>query len=445
MLGGGVPVCFRGELGFLQLDIGAHGAIGVAAGEVEHRVVQGVEAGQGDELELVAQVGQLLLERRDLGVRQVLLPVEARRAVVGQELAGELGVDRRGEVASELDVRLSRLDPQQVRVGGEGESAADDRLDAGTDPVEPFRGALAGGELLVPLVDVAGEQVGGEGIRAGDDDGRHSRHVGREASGVQGADVLLRGHEHLAAEVAALLLAGQLVFPVDARGTGLDERLRELVGVQRSAETGLRVGDDRGEPVLCGLAFGVLQLVLADEGVVDATHDGRHGVGGVQRLVRVRLTGEVAVGGDLPSGEIDGLQSRPHLLHGLAPGVRAERPDVVLGVQEVPEVVGAAVGERGLFADRAADADDVFCRVGALDAVPARVGVPDLLELGGRLNLVAGSQTGGAGRRGVGGVRHGVSSVDPAAVPVWRGSTVREVRKPQRPIWERRSGKILFL
>lgn len=257
--------------------------------------------------------------------------------------------------------------------------------------------------------------------------------------------MLLRGHEHLAAEVAALLLAGQLVFPVDARGTGLDERLRELVGVQRSAETGLRVGDDRGEPVLCGLAFGVLQLVLADEGVVDATHDGRHGVGGVQRLVRVRLTGEVAVGGDLPSGEIDGLQSRPHLLHGLAPGVRAERPNIVLGVQEVPEVVGAAVGERGLFADRAADADDVFCRVGALDAVPARVGVPDLLELGGRLNLVAGSQTGGAGRRGVGGVRHGVSSVDPAAVPVWRGSTVREVRKPQRPIWERRSDEILFL
>jgi hypothetical protein len=33
-------------------------ALGVAGGEIEHRVVEGVEAGQRDELELVAEVGQ---------------------------------------------------------------------------------------------------------------------------------------------------------------------------------------------------------------------------------------------------------------------------------------------------------------------------------------------------------------------------------------------------
>jgi len=56
-----------------------------------------VETGQGDELELVAQLGQLGLERRDGGVVEVLLPVEARRAVVGEQLAGELRMDSLGE------------------------------------------------------------------------------------------------------------------------------------------------------------------------------------------------------------------------------------------------------------------------------------------------------------------------------------------------------------
>jgi hypothetical protein len=56
-------------------------------------------------------------------------------------------------------------------------------------------------------------------------------------------DVLLRGHQHLAAEVAALLLAGQLVLPVDA-GTRLDQRLRELVRVEGAAEARLGIRDD---------------------------------------------------------------------------------------------------------------------------------------------------------------------------------------------------------
>src|SRR3546814_9018772 len=68
----------RCELGLLQLDERAHLPARVAMGEVEHRVVQRVEAGQGDELELVAVGRDLLLELRDRGVVQVRLPVEAR-------------------------------------------------------------------------------------------------------------------------------------------------------------------------------------------------------------------------------------------------------------------------------------------------------------------------------------------------------------------------------
>ncbi len=55
--------------------------------------------------------------------------------------------------------------------------------------------------------------------------------------------------EHLAAHVAALLLARELVLEVDAGGAGLDHRLHQLEGVERAAEAGLGVGDDRREPV----------------------------------------------------------------------------------------------------------------------------------------------------------------------------------------------------
>src|SRR5688500_12170895 len=52
----------RGELRFLQLDEGAHLAARVAVRQVEDAVVEAVEAGQGDELELVAVAGDFLLE-----------------------------------------------------------------------------------------------------------------------------------------------------------------------------------------------------------------------------------------------------------------------------------------------------------------------------------------------------------------------------------------------
>src|SRR4029453_8251266 len=51
VLGGGVAAGLGGEFLFLEFDVSAHAFTGVAVGEVEHRVVQGVEAGQGGELE----------------------------------------------------------------------------------------------------------------------------------------------------------------------------------------------------------------------------------------------------------------------------------------------------------------------------------------------------------------------------------------------------------
>jgi hypothetical protein len=97
--GGGVARSLGRELRLLQAAVGGHPLLGVLARQVEHGEVEGVEAGQSDELELVAHRSQLALELGDGGVVEILFPVERRRAVVGQELAGELAPDGLGELA----------------------------------------------------------------------------------------------------------------------------------------------------------------------------------------------------------------------------------------------------------------------------------------------------------------------------------------------------------
>jgi hypothetical protein len=165
--------------------------------------------------------------------------------------------------------------------------------------------------------------------------------------------------EHLAAHVAALLGGSQLVFEVHTGGTGGDHVLHQFEGVQHAAETGFSVGDDRQEVVDEAFVARVdatrpLDFVSALEGVVDAANHGRHGVVGVQRLVRVHGFGGVAVGGNLPAGQIDGLQASLGLLHGLTGGDGAEGVHVALlgaAVDLFPQDFGAALGQ-GVFGCR---------------------------------------------------------------------------------------------
>ncbi len=219
-------------------------------------------------------------------------------------------------------------------------------------------------------------------VGAGDDQRRHAGDVGGEPGRVERADVLAGRDQHLAAEVAALLLGGELVLPVHAGRAGGDHRGHQLVRVERATEAGLGVGDDRGQPVVRGRrALGGGDLVGAQQRVVDAAHDGRHRVGRVEALVRVGLPGEVGVGRHLPAGQVDRLQAGPHHLDGLVAGQRAERVDVVLLVQQRPEPLRAPAGQRVLLLDRAAQAYDVVRAVGAFDALPPRVGGPLVLQL----------------------------------------------------------------
>jgi hypothetical protein len=105
--------------------------------------------------------------------------------------------------------------------------------------------------------------------------------------------------------------------------------------------------------------------------VVQPPHHRRDAVGGVEALVRVDVAGEVAVGRDLPTGEVDRLQTGLRHLHGLAARDRAEGRDVVLVGEEAEELLGAVARERVLDPERAPQSDHVLRGVISRDPVPA--------------------------------------------------------------------------
>src|SRR5262249_60424966 len=85
----------------------------------------------------------------------------------------------------------------------------------------------------------------------------------------------------------------------------------------------------------------------------------------------VGLAGQVRVGGDLPSGQVDRWKAGPDLLDRLVAGDRAQRGNEVLGVQQVPQPLGAEPGKRVILLYRAAQPYNVPGGVVALVAPPA--------------------------------------------------------------------------
>ena len=177
--------------------------------------------------------------------------------------------------------------------------------------------------------------------------------------------------EHFPSEVAALLLRRELVLEVHPRRARLDHRLHQLERVERPAEASLGVRDDRREPVGAVLPLRGLDLVGAQESVVQPTHERRAARHGVEALVGIGVPGEVAVRGDLPAGDVERLEARLHHLHRLGARDRAESRDIGLGAKKTPEPLGAQPGERVLDAKAPAQPFDVLPRVQPLDALPA--------------------------------------------------------------------------
>ncbi len=374
-----------GEFGLLQLDEGAHLVAGIAVGQVEHRIVQRVETGQGDELELVAHGAQFLLELGDGGIVEVLLPVEGRRAVVGQHLAGELGMNGFSEGLGVGEVGLAGFAPHQIGIGRVGQTAGDGLLQAGLGAVEAFDRALASAEGLVGIVNVGSDQVGRFGVGARHQHRRHAHDVGRQARCHELGNSLASRHQHLAAHVAAFLHRGQLVFEVHAGGAGLDHGLHQLEGVEHAAETGFGIGHDGGEIVdeafVTGLlAFHPLNLIGSGEGVVDALDHAGHRVGRIQRLVGIHLASQVGITRHLPARQVDGLQAGLDLLHGLVASQGAQGVDERHVVHLLPKTIRTATGQRMLNHHRTAQAHHFLCAITALDALPARVLRPVLFQ-----------------------------------------------------------------
>src|SRR5579883_3348849 len=78
VFGGGIAERFKGKFGLLELRVSGHTVLAIAEGQFKHAVVEGVETGQSDKLELIPHLAQFLLESRDGPLVQLLTPVERR-------------------------------------------------------------------------------------------------------------------------------------------------------------------------------------------------------------------------------------------------------------------------------------------------------------------------------------------------------------------------------
>ena len=326
-----------------------------------------MESGERDELEAIAQCGEVALETGDLGLREVAAPVERRRAVVGEQLPGEGGVDRARKRLGLLDVGRRGLEPQQIGVGRVGEPARNRGEDPVVDAEESLGRALAGDEGAVCLVDVAGQQLRRQRVGAGNEQRRHVEDVGRQPRRDQRAHELRAGHEDLAPEMPALLLRRELILEVHRRGACLDERLHQLESVQRAAEPGFGVGDDRREPVDRVVALGMSDLVGAEQRVVDPLDERRSAGRRIQALVGVGLARQVRVGRDLPAREVDRLQACLDHLDRLTAGEGAERRHPLLLLEQRPQPLRPPARERVLNDDRTAQPLHVGVTVGSFD------------------------------------------------------------------------------
>ena len=219
-----------------------------------------------------------------------------------------------------VQVRLGGFAPDQVAVRRIGQPTRDRGVQSAVDLVEAFDRAFAGAEDLVVVVDVAGQQERAVGIGTRQDQRGHAQNIGRQTRCHQLLDRFLRRHQHLAAKMTALLCRRQLIFEVNASRAGLDHRLHQLERVQRAAEAGLGVGDERNKPIDAVLAFGVMDLVSARKRIVQPAAKVRHRIGRVEALIGIHLPGVVGVGRNLPAADIDGLQSGGDHLHRLIAG-----------------------------------------------------------------------------------------------------------------------------
>ncbi len=238
---------------------------------------------------------------------------------------------------------------------------------------------------MVALVYIAGDQVGAVRIGARQQNRRHIADVGGETRRDEMADSGRGRHEHLPAHMPALLLRGKLILEVDTSGARLDHRLHQLEDIQRAAKASLGVGHDRREPVGLAVPLGMVDLVGALQRLVDALDNGRHAIRRIEALIRIHLAREVSVRGHLPATEVDRLQARLDLLHRLIARQRAQRRDIRLRVEEIPEAVRAQSRQGMLDDDGTTQTHHIFRAIGTSDTLPTGIFLPAFRQSSGVL------------------------------------------------------------
>src|SRR5690348_15449296 len=152
--------------------------------------------------------------------------------------------------------------------------------------------------------------------------------------------------------MSTFLRGRKLVLEVDAGRTRLDHRLHQFESIQGAAESCFGISHDGSYPVDAVLPIEMMDLVGTQEGVVDPSSHVGDAVGRVQALIWIHLARVIRVGCDLPSTQIDGLQTGPHLLDCLIAGQRTERRYIRFTIEQLPESFGAKARERILDLDR---------------------------------------------------------------------------------------------
>src|SRR3984893_10635266 len=114
--------------------------------------------------------------------------------------------------------------------------------------------------------------------------------------------------------------------------------------------------------------------------MVDAAAHMGNTVGRVKALIGIHLAGVVSIRRDLPSTDVNGLNTGLHLLHGLVAGHRAQRVDIGLGLQQLPQALGAHASQRVLDVDRSTETQHIFGRVSSLNALPTPIIGPVVVQ-----------------------------------------------------------------
>ena len=122
----------------------------------------------------------------------------------------------------------------------------------------------------------------------------------------------------------ALLFGAELIFEMHAGRPGADHGFHELEDVERAAEAGFGVGDDRQIPVRSAASLERFDLIEPRERVVEPLDERRHAVYRIEALIGIHLARGVGVGGDLPAAAVERAQSRSRGLHRLIAGERSE-------------------------------------------------------------------------------------------------------------------------